>query len=46
MKEEEFGKDFTKEERELFEEKFCHGIIKAEPLSEKEVEQLIKEGRI
>ena len=41
-----FDDDFTPEEREAFEEKFCKGTFKARVLTEEEVEQLKKEGRI
>jgi len=36
----------TPEEIELFKEKFCQGTFKARVLTEEEVEQLKKEGRI
>lgn len=38
--------EMTDEERKEFEEKFCHGIIKATLLTEEEIEQLKKEGRL
>lgn len=38
--------EFTPEEREAFEEKFCKGTFKARVLTEEEVEQLKREGRI
>lgn len=41
-----FDEDFTPEEKEAFEEKFCKGTFKAKVLSDEEVEQLRKEGRI
>lgn len=38
--------DFTPEELVEFEEKFCNGTMKARVLTDEEVEQLKKEGRI
>lgn len=44
--EENFGADFSLEEWELFEEKFCKGVIKPRILTEAEIEQLRREGRL
>ena len=41
-----FDEELTQEEMAEFEEKFCHGTMKAKVLSKEEVEQLKKEGRI
>lgn len=38
--------ELISEEMLEFEEKFCHGIMKARVLTEKEVEELKKQGRI
>lgn len=38
--------DFTPEEQEEFEEKFCRGTFKPRVLSDEEVAQLRKEGRL
>lgn len=43
---ENFDEDLTPKEREEFEEKFCHGTMKARILTAEEIEQLKKEGRI
>ncbi len=42
----DIDKELTPEEMAEFEEKFCHGIMKARVLTQEEVEQLKKEGRI
>lgn len=39
-------KELTQEEKKEFEEKFCHGTMKARVLTKEEVEQLKKKGRI
>lgn len=41
-----FDDEFTPEEREVFEEKFCKGTMKARVLTQEEVRQLKREGRI
>lgn len=43
--EKDFTDDFTPEELEEFERKFC-GTLKPRILTEEEIEQLKKEGRI
>lgn len=46
MKDEYIEDDMTLEEFEIFKEKFCHDTFKATVLTEEEITQLKREGRI
>ena len=45
-KKEYFDEKYSMEEREMFKEKFCKGTMKARTLTQEEIQQLKKEGRI